>query len=236
MTLAENLSRVQQRIADACLAAGRDPDEVRLLPVSKTWPPDHVRRVADLGLAMMAENRVQEAKRKAHLLADAGLRWSMIGHVQTNKAKDVIAFADEVQSLDSLRLAQEFQRRLEASNGLRNSGRPLPVYLQVNTSGEPSKFGVRPDETLAAARELVALDQLRPVGLMTIAAQDPSRARECFRTLRTLRDQLVADPVAAEAGEWAELSMGMSGDLEDAIAEGSTVVRIGRAIFGDRLE
>ncbi|NLT30274.1 MAG: YggS family pyridoxal phosphate-dependent enzyme [Propionibacterium sp.] len=234
MTLAENLQRVQQRIADACRAAGRNPEEVRLLPVAKTWPAERVRELAGLGITTVGENRVQEARAKANELADLGISWSIIGHLQTNKAKDVLAFADEVQSLDSLRLAAELHRRLAAADGLRGTGRPLRVYLQVNTSAEDSKFGVTPAETLDVARELAGFDRLHPVGLMTIADPDPDRARECFRTLRTLRDAIAADPVASAAGDWAELSMGMSGDLEAAIAEGATVVRIGRAIFGER--
>lgn len=237
MSLAENLARVRQRIADACHAAERDPAEVRLLPVSKTWPADRVREMANLGITMVGENRVQEAKQKAAELRDIDLEWSMIGHLQTNKAKDVITFADELQSLDSLRLATELNRRLEQSGGVRGTGRALRVYLQVNTSGEDTKAGVSPSDALSLARQISEFPWLDPVGLMTIAElnPDPLVVAGSFRQLRQLRDDIRDDAQATrDPHAWQELSMGMSGDLELAIAEGATVVRVGRAVFGER--
>lgn len=237
MSLAENLARVRQRIADACHAAERDPSEVRLLPVSKTWPADQVREIAALGVTMVGENRVQEAKQKVAELTDVDIEWSMIGHLQTNKAKDVITFADEVQSLDSMRLATELNRRLEQAGGVRGTGRALRVYVQVNTSGEESKAGVAPEEALELARQIGQFPLLNPVGLMTIAElnPDPLVVAGSFRLLRQLRDEIRDDAQAGRGSDtWRELSMGMSGDLELAIAEGATVVRVGRAVFGDR--
>lgn len=237
MTIAENLARVRQRITDACHAVERDPAEVSLLPVSKTWSAEHVREIAGLGIAMVGENRVQEAQQKAAQLADVEIAWSMIGHLQTNKAKDVIMFADEVQSVDSLRLATELNRRLEQADGLRGTGRSLRVYLQVNTSGEDTKSGVLPEDALALARQISQFPLLEPVGLMTIAAlsSEPATVTGNFRRLRELRDAISEDAQAGRRpGSWRELSMGMSNDLELAIAEGATVIRVGRAVFGER--
>lgn len=223
-----NLQSVQARIAEACRQAGRDPADVRLLPVSKTVDAGRLRAAHAAGCRWLGENKVQEAQQKSQALADmAGLRWSIIGHLQTNKARDVARFADEFQALDSLRVAETLERRLQIE------GRGLDVFVQVNTSGEASKFGLAPDAVPAFFRELRAYPALRLRGLMTLAAfsSDVDAVRACFRRLRELRDA-IAD--TAHAVDARELSMGMSGDYELAIAEGATVVRIGQAIFGAR--
>lgn len=218
---------MRARIAAAAERAGRNADEVRLLPVSKTVDEERLRLAHRAGCVRLAENKVQEAQRKQEQLADLDLEWSIIGHLQTNKAKNVAAFAAEFQALDSVRLAAELDRRLQAA------GRGLDVLVQVNTSGEATKSGVTPEELPELLTALRSFHALRPRGLMTMAANtdDEARVRECFRLLRTLRDRARED--AGLAG-LTELSMGMSGDFELAIEEGSTVVRVGRAIFGAR--
>ena len=224
-----NLAAVHARMAAACQRVGRDPSGVRLLPVSKTKPEASLRLAYAAGCRMLGENKPQEADRKWEAMADlADLQWSVIGHLQTNKAKLVARFASEFQALDSLRVAEALERRLQAE------GRGLDVFVQVNTSGEASKYGLPPDEVAAFLRELHAFPALRVRGLMTLAllSAEAVRVRRCFVLLRELRDRLRQDaPVGVSLDE---LSMGMSGDYEIAIEEGATVVRVGQAIFGAR--
>ena len=223
------LEDVRARIADACRRAGRDPAGVRLLPVSKTVDEARIRKCHEAGCRQFGENKVQEAWRKWEAMADlADLRWSVIGHLQTNKARLVARFADEFQALDSLRVATELDRRLQAE------GRGLDVFVQVNTSDEASKYGLPPDAVAAFVRELPAFSALRVRGLMTLAllSAETERVRACFVRLRELRDRLRQDAPAGIVLD--ELSMGMSGDYEMAIEEGATVVRVGQAIFGTR--
>ncbi|CUI81804.1 YggS family pyridoxal phosphate-dependent enzyme [Achromobacter sp. ACM03] len=224
-----NLATVNGRIADAARRAGRDPATVRLLPVSKTVEEARIRLAYEAGCRYLGENKLQEVSRKWEAMADlTDLRWSVIGHLQTNKAKLVARYAAEFQALDSLRVAEALDRRLQAE------GRQLDVFVQVNTSGEASKYGLQPDETAAFLRELPAFSGLRVRGLMTLAlfSAEAARVRECFVLLRTLRDQLRQDAPAGIGLD--DLSMGMSGDYEIAIEEGATVVRVGQAIFGAR--
>ncbi|WP_158167929.1 YggS family pyridoxal phosphate-dependent enzyme [Mycolicibacterium smegmatis] len=221
-----NLQAVNTRIEAALQRAGRKPGEVRLLPVSKTVDEDRLRVAAAAGCTMFGENKVQEAMRKWRNLSDLDVEWSVIGHLQTNKAKDVAEFAAEFQALDNPRAAAALDRRLQAL------GRQLDVYVQVNTSGEESKYGLAPDDVIPFLKTLPAYTALRVRGLMTIAvfSTDPERVRPCFRLLRSLRDQARDLDVIGPG----ELSMGMSGDYQLAIAEGSTCVRVGQAIFGAR--
>lgn len=228
-TLAGRLARIQQRIAQACERAGRAPDSVTLLPVSKTFEVDAVREAMALGLTRFGENKTQELRQKAAALAGQGVQWVLIGHLQTNKAKDAARDATELQSLDRADLAEALHRRLV------NEGRTLDVLVQVKTSSEPSKFGMDAAEVPAFLRRIATeFPTLRVQGLMTMAVNspDPAEVRACFRALRELRDQLRQD--AIEGMSLDRLSMGMSGDFELAIEEGSTEVRIGTAIFGVR--
>lgn len=224
-----NLAAVHARIAAACQRVGRDPESVRLLPVSKTKPQPSLRLAHAAGCQWFAENKPQEAYRKWEAMQELDdVCWSIVGHLQTNKAKLVARFASEFQALDSLRVAEALERRLQIE------GRALDVFVQVNTSGEASKFGLPPDEVAAFLSKLPAFSALRVRGLMTLAvfSGEARQVRECFVRLRSLRDQLRQDTPADMALD--ELSMGMSGDFEIAIEEGATVVRVGQAIFGAR--
>ncbi|MFE6997286.1 YggS family pyridoxal phosphate-dependent enzyme [Microbacterium sp. NPDC057659] len=223
---AQNLTEVRANIAAAAERAGRDASGIRLLAVSKTVPEERLRLAVAAGATDLGENKVQEAKRKAENLADLDLRWSVIGHLQTNKAKDVAAFADEFQALDSIRLADALDKRLQAA------GRSLDVFVQVNTSAEEQKSGIEPEEALAFLEELKHRDSLRVQGLMTLAlfTNETERVRECFRILRDVRDRARERDLVGPG----ELSMGMSGDYQAAIEEGSTVVRVGQRLFGAR--
>ena len=225
----QNIAAVQARITAACLRSGRDPASVRLLPVSKTKPESSLRLAHAAGCTLLGENKVQEAYRKWEAMQDlTNLHWSVIGHLQTNKAKLVAKFASEFQALDSLRLAEALDRRLQAE------GRSLDVFVQVNTSGEASKYGLDPEDVQAFVNQLPAFSALRVRGFMTLAlfSAEAERVRQCFILLRNLRDQLRQSAPAGMSLD--ELSMGMSGDFEIAIEEGSTIVRVGQAIFGAR--
>jgi len=228
-----NLAAVNARIAAACARVGSDPSSVRLLPVSKTKPVEAVRLAYEAGCRFFGENKPQEAHTKWEALREElpELRWSVIGHLQTNKAKLVARCASEFQALDSLRVAEALERRLQAE------GRGLDVFVQVNTSGETSKYGLPPEEVAAFLRELPAFSALRVRGLMTLAvfSSEAERVRRCFVVLRELRDRLRQGAPSGLAGDALdELSMGMSGDFELAIEEGASVVRVGQAIFGAR--
>ena len=221
-----NLAAIHARINAACAACGRNPNEVRLLPVSKTVPAERLHFAFDAGIRLLGENKVQEAYDKWQALsALSGLQWAVIGHLQSNKVKYVARFAAEFQALDSLDIAEALDRRLQ------QEGRSLDVFIQINTSDEPQKYGMAPDAAEAFIRALPAYSALRPRGLMTLAlfSDDHEAVRRCFIRLRDLRDRLRDVNPALE-----ELSMGMSGDFELAIAEGATTVRVGQAIFGAR--
>lgn len=223
--VAANLARVRAEVDAACVAAGRDPSEVRLLPVSKTHPAAVLEQAYAAGVRVFGENRVQEAAEKAEHFADRpDVRWAMIGHLQSNKARQVAAFADELHALDSLKVARALDR------GLQELDRTLDVFVQVNSSAEPQKSGVAPDEVEPLLVELRALPRLRVRGLMTLAvlSDDEAAVAACFALMADLRDRLDPELVGRE------LSMGMSGDFALAIAHGATTVRIGQAIFGAR--
>ncbi len=215
--IAGNLREVERRIAAAAERAGRSPEEVTLVAVTKGLPPEAIRAAVDAGIEHIGENRVQEARPKVEWLSALGLRptWHMVGHLQRNKAKTAVEVFDIIHSVDSIRLA-------ETLNAVAAS--TLPVLLQVNVSGEATKGGFSAAELPASVADTVRLPNLAVQGLMTIAplTSDPEQARPVFRRLRELRDSLGLE----------YLSMGMTDDFEVAIEEGATMVRIGRAIFG----
>ena len=225
--LADRLAAIRVRIAAAAERAGRDASSVQLLPVTKTQPVEVIEDAMAAGLTRFAENRPQElaAKRSCLRQDDPEVTWVLIGPLQTNKARLAARFADQFQALDSLRTADALDRRLQAL------GRGMDVLVEVNTSGEPAKHGVVPSDAPALARALSAYQALRPVGLMTVAVNSPDEqaVRSCFRRLVDVQRHLRDDGL-----DWPELSMGMSGDFEWAIEEGSTIVRLGTALFGPR--
>jgi pyridoxal phosphate enzyme (YggS family) len=228
LDIAANLDAVQARIDAAARRVDRDPSEVRLIPVSKTVFDDRIADAAAAGVRLVGENKVQEARRKAELFADLSLDWAMIGHLQSNKVRQVVGSAAELHSLDRASLAEALDRRLQSE------GLGLDVFIQVNSSREPSKFGLDPSEVLDFARSLDSFSGLRVRGLMTLAvfSGDVGEVRRCFRLMAELRDQLQQEVKDPE--RFGELSMGMSNDFEVAVEEGATTVRVGEAIFGPR--
>lgn len=225
--LSETLPQVRDRMANACVRAGREPESVRLVAVTKGHPVDVVRASIDAGLEDLAENRVGALLDRGSAFETEACRWHMVGHLQRRKAPDVRGRVSLLHSLDSVRLA----RRLERT---REPGEPvLPVLVQVNTSGEPSKYGFAPEEVDDAMAAILELGSLEVRGLMTMApyTDDESVLRGTFRRLRELGDRL---RVEVDGYDGRELSMGMSNDYEIAIEEGSTMVRLGTALFGER--
>jgi PLP dependent protein len=225
--LAENIARVRTRIAEAAQRAGRDPAEVTLVAVSKTKPLELVEMAYNLGVTDFGENRVQEALSKIESFHPQGLRWHLIGHLQSNKAGKVVGPFSCIHSVDSLHLAQALSRHAQ------EQGITLSILLQVNVAGEISKEGVSPTEARAVAQQIAALPALQIEGLMTVAplVSNPEEVRPVFRELRLLRDRLRAE---IPGGTWTQISMGMTDDYTIAIEEGATLVRVGRAIFGQR--
>ena len=220
-----HLEGVRKRIDAACARARRDPSGVTLLAVSKGQPPEVIRAAADLGLALFGENKVQEARAKIPL-CPGNLRWQMIGHLQSNKCRDAVQLFEMIQSVDSLELAREINKWAD------KAARTLPVLLEVNIAGEASKFGYRPERLRIELEELNALPKIEIHGLMTMApwSAEPEKARPIFRRLHEIKtecEEILGAPLP-------HLSMGMTGDFEVAIEEGSTMIRIGTALFGAR--
>ncbi|MGC9318187.1 MAG: YggS family pyridoxal phosphate-dependent enzyme [Armatimonadota bacterium] len=226
--IADNLRDVRRRIAGAAADAGRDPDDVVLVVVTKTRSLDEVRAAVEAGAQDLGENYVQEMEEKAEALADTGVRWHAIGHLQTNKIRNITPFISLIHSVDSPRVGREIDRRAAQHERL------VPFLLQVNVSGEESKFGVEPEAAAPLARELVELEHSRLVGLMTMPpyCEDPNENRPYFQRLRALRDELVNSGIPER--NMRQLSMGMTCDFEVAVEEGATLVRVGSAIFGPR--
>jgi hypothetical protein len=225
MDLAANLESVRQRIAAACLRAGRDPAGVTLLAVSKSQPPDAIRAAAGLGLGLFGENRVQEARAKI-AQCPGSLRWQMIGHLQSNKCRDAVSLFSMIQSVDSLPLA------VEINKWAAHFAKTMPVLLEINIAGESSKFGCSPENLRIILPQINSLPRLEIHGLMTVApfAADPEKVRPVFRRLRELKgecEQILGAPLP-------QLSMGMTGDFEVAIEEGASMIRLGSALFGAR--
>ena len=225
MDLNANLDAIRKRIKAACDRSDREPNSVTLLAVSKTHPPETIKAAADCGQVCFGENKMQEARAKIPL-CPGRLRWHFIGHLQSNKCRDAVALFGMIQSVDSLPLAQELNRRAE------QAAKTLPILLEVNVAGEASKFGYAPEKLLAELKELNALTRLEVHGLMTVPpwTSDPENVRPHFRRLRELKtrsEQIIGAPLP-------HLSMGMSGDFDIAIEEGATIIRVGTALFGPR--
>ncbi|MEK6650575.1 MAG: YggS family pyridoxal phosphate-dependent enzyme [Bacteroidota bacterium] len=226
--IAANLENVKKRVRDACLRAGRRPEEVRIVAVSKAFPVEGIREAVGAGQADFGENYAQEFRSKAEAMKGRDVRWHFIGHLQSNKVKYVIDDLYLLHSLDRMSLADELQKRAASV------GRTVDALIEVHTTDEATKSGILPDDVLNFARALSAHDRIRVQGLMTMGpfSDEPERARPCFRRVREL--QAVLRREGPDHMSWNELSMGMSGDFPVAIEEGATIVRIGTAIFGSR--
>jgi pyridoxal phosphate enzyme (YggS family) len=225
-TFESNLEQIKRSIKSACQNAGRSVGSVQILPVTKRHPVDAINYAIRAGLQAVGENRVQEATLKKSVLP-GGVRWELIGHLQTNKAKDAVAIFDRIQSVDSLKLINRLSSHAE------QAGKSLPILIQCNAGKDPNKYGFSVDEMEPALEVALASKNLQVDGLMTIAplSDNPDVAKAAFDILRDLRDRL-----AAKFGvPLPELSMGMTGDMEVAIAAGSTQVRVGTALYGPRL-
>ena len=224
----DRLQAVQERITAATSAAGREPGSVRLLLATKTVPPERIRVAIEAGASLVGENRVQEVRPKYEALTDLDYERHFIGHLQSNKINALVPYVSCIQSLDRLSLANKLQARLE------REGETREVLIQVNTSGEESKFGIEPGDAVDFAREVASRDALVVTGLMTIGlfSDDPEVTRPSLATLRETAEAI--RQASIDGIEMRELSMGMSGDLDVAIEEGSTIVRVGSAVFGER--
>jgi pyridoxal phosphate enzyme (YggS family) len=224
-----NLSGLRERIAAAASHADRDPDEIALLPITKMQDAATTVALAEAGVAEIGENRVRDALRKAAEMGEAasGFDWQLVGHLQTNKVRKALQLFSGMHSLDSVRLAEALEKEMVARHAERN----LPVYVEVNTSAEEAKTGAAEAETREVFEKLKDCPHLVPAGLMTMGPldPDPETARPCFRRLRELLAELRDSGLAPES--CTGLSMGMSGDFEVAVEEGSTVVRVGTAVF-----
>ena len=228
--ISENLASIQRRMADACARAGRDPGSVTLVAVTKTFTSDAIRDAVRAGVPDIGENYVQELVRKRDELRDPSVRWHFIGHLQTNKVKTIAGWITMVHALESAGLAAELSRHAA------RLGRRIPCLVEVNTTGEGSKFGVTPDAAVEFVRHLAAYDGIVIDGLMTIGPflPDPEGSRPMFQKLRRLRDEIAS--LGQPNAPTGHLSMGMTGDFEVAIEEGATMIRIGTALFGPRLK
>jgi pyridoxal phosphate enzyme (YggS family) len=220
-----NFTNIKLRIERACRESGRDISEVQLLPVTKTHPVQAIEYALHVGLTSVGENRIQEVKEKKPV-SSGNSRWELIGHLQSNKVNDAVRLFDRIQSVDSLKLIRKLNTACEVS------GKVLPIFLQCNAGEDPNKYGFSEASMAEALEAVLGSAYLKCEGLMTIAPldDDPLSAKACFEKLRTIRDSLIS-----EYGiELKELSMGMTQDLEEAIAAGSTMIRVGSALYGSR--
>ena len=223
MTIADNLRTVRSRIERAARLSGREPEDIKLVAATKDVPASLIKEAINAGLTDIGENRVQEAKQKFDALKDRPVAWHMIGHLQTNKVKPALEIFSVIQSVDSERLADEISQRAQ---------KIVDVFIEINTSGEESKFGIAPEKAARLAEHISGLKNLNLTGLMTVGplAGDKTAVRISFRLLKSLFEEIKG--LNLSGGELKYLSMGMSQDFETAIEEGSNLVRIGRAIFG----
>ncbi len=227
-SIAENVAIIRNKMRSACLRVGRDPEDVRLVGVTKTVPPERVREGVDAGLTILGENYIQEAQGKVEALAGIHVSWHFIGHLQSNKAKIAARLFDCVHTIDSEKLARELDKQAD------KAGRRISVLLEVELGGENSKSGVEPETLVSLYRAASKLESLDVKGIMALPPflDDPEEVRPYFRRLRELLDQL--RDASSRPEDLTELSMGMSNDFEVAIEEGSTLVRVGTALFGSR--
>lgn len=227
-SILQNIATINSRIQNACLKAGRNSDEVKLLFATKTVSAEDIKKALIFETNLVGENKIQELAQKHPLLKDENIEFHFIGHLQTNKVKDVIKYADCIQSVDRIELVQKLDQRLQFE------GRSMDILMQVNTSYEESKFGVSPENAISLAKEISKYDTLKVKGLMTIGlfSSDDEKVRKCYQMLRELRTKI--SDLNLNNTEMKELSMGMSNDIEIAIEEGATIVRVGTAIFGKR--
>ena len=227
MSIAENLAQVKERIANAAIRSDRSPESVKLVGVTKTVDIERIQAAVSAGLQILGENYVQEARDKIEQVGEQA-KWHFVGRLQTNKAKYAVKLFDLIQTVDSMKLAVELDRRAKPL------GRVIPILIQLNLAGEETKGGVDRAESLSLVRQISELPHLQVRGLMTMPPffNDPERARPYFRQLRELSQEIAAAGVPGV--EMTEISMGMSGDFEAAIEEGATLVRVGTAIFGER--
>jgi pyridoxal phosphate enzyme (YggS family) len=226
--IGDNIREIRENIAEAALRSGREPSEVRLMAVTKTVDDDRILEAIEAGVDIMGENYIQEAKRKIEMM-DVDVKWHLIGHLQSKKAKYAVRLFDMIHSVDRMKLAVELDRRSAAA------GRVTDILVEVNVSGEESKNGISANEAPDLISQISLLDNLSIRGLMTMPPwfDDPENARPFFVALRELRDKIIAEDI--KGVEMRELSMGMSGDYRVAVEEGATIVRIGTAIFGTRV-
>ncbi|RXM38371.1 YggS family pyridoxal phosphate-dependent enzyme [Chryseobacterium sp. CH21] len=225
-----NLTIIQERIKNACVKSGRNTDEVKLLLATKTVSAERIKIALDYGQTLIAENKVQELKEKYEDLIKIPHENHFIGHLQTNKIKDILKYnVSCIQSLDRLDLAEKLHQRLLAEN------KTIDVLIQVNTSNEESKFGVDPNEAIELIKKVSHYSTLKIKGLMTIGlfSAETERVRACFKIMKNLQQDIIHENIPNVT--MTELSMGMSGDLETAIEEGATIVRVGTAVFGARI-
>jgi pyridoxal phosphate enzyme (YggS family) len=227
-TIRQKIARIQDELAEAALRCGRNPADVRLMGVTKTVDPDRIREAMAAGLKLFGENYVQEAGRKIEQLGRSGIEWHMIGYLQSNKAKFAVRLFDMIHSVSKMSQALELDRRAGAVQSI------TAILIEVNLSGEASKSGLEPDQVIPFIKSISGFKNLSIQGLMTMPPwfDDPEQARPYFRALRELRDRIV--DAGLEGVTMKELSMGMTQDYRVAVEEGSTIVRVGRGIFGER--
>lgn len=223
----ENLRHIYARIENACIKVGRNKEDVRLLLATKTQDADTIKIVLDAGEKLIGENKVQEYTEKWEELKDYNIERHFIGHLQTNKIKEIIKYVTCIESVDRIDLAQKLSAKLVSEN------KTIEIYIEVNTSEEDSKSGVAPENAIELIQQIIALPNIQITGLMTIGkpSENPEDTRFCFQILRKLKEEAQAQNLLPQN---CALSMGMSHDLEVAIEEGSTIVRVGSAIFGNR--
>lgn len=228
--IVHNINLINKRIENACKKAGRHPDEVQLLLATKTVSDERIKIALANGQTLIAENKVQELKEKYESLKELPHTNHFIGHLQSNKIKDILKYEVTcIQSLDNLVLAEKIHKRLQAEN------KSINALIQINTSGEVSKFGILPETAIEFVQNMTAFNSIKIKGLMTIGlfSTETEKVRNCFKLLKMVQEKIIAENIPNI--EMKELSMGMSGDLETAIEEGATIVRVGTAVFGKRI-